>query len=368
MISRASGLRVLFNFIFNVEKIYIPKYLTAAVLFKINRRLKVINLKIPKLKEGQVLVKIYYSGICGSQIKEIFGGRENKKWLPHLLGHEASGKIIKIGRSVKKVKLGDEVILTWIKSKGFDAKNANFFYKKKRINSGKVTTFGNYVVVSENRVVKKPKDIGFKEAVLFGCAFPTGAGMVLNETKVSKDDGVVLIGLGAIGLCTLLALKEKKVKRIAVIDYEKKRLNLAKKLGVKYLFSTINDITNKKILKLFNGKIDICFESAGTTKTIEFGIKITKSNGKVHFASHPNNKEFIHLKPHDLILGKKISGTWGGGSKPDRDIKKFYSILKNNSLFIKNLMTKVYYLNDINRAISEFKNRSILRPLIKMEH
>ena len=70
----------------------------AAVLFKLNRKLRVINLKIPELKAGQVLVKVFYSGICKSQIMEISGGRENKKWLPHLLGHEASGKVIKVGR------------------------------------------------------------------------------------------------------------------------------------------------------------------------------------------------------------------------------------------------------------------------------
>ena len=109
----------------------IPKYLTAAALFKINSGLKLINLKIPKLETGQVLVKIFYSGICKSQIMEIYGGRENKKWLPHLLGHEACGTVIKVGKGVKKVRPNYNVILTWIEASGYNAKNPKFFYKKR---------------------------------------------------------------------------------------------------------------------------------------------------------------------------------------------------------------------------------------------
>ena len=95
--------------------------LSAAVLFKIKKNLKILELKIPKLKKGQVLVKVIYSGICKSQILEIIGGRNNSKWLPHLLGHEASGKVVETGYGVKKVKKGDEVILSWIKSDGMNS-------------------------------------------------------------------------------------------------------------------------------------------------------------------------------------------------------------------------------------------------------
>ena len=347
---------------------YIPKYLTAAALFKINRKLRLVNLKIPKLKPGQVLVKIFYSGICKSQVMEIFGGRENKKWLPHLLGHEASGKVIQVGKNVKKVKPNDEVILTWIKSIGYDAKSPKFFYKKRKINAGKVTTFSNYSIVSENRLIKKPKILNFRESIFFGCAFPTGAGMVFNDIKVSKKDKIVLIGLGAVGLGTLLALKNKGVKNIIVIDKNKKKNNLAKKLGIKSFFSAINRKTIKKINNIFKDGADICFESAGLTKTIEFGMKIVNKNGKLHFASHPNNKDFIKLSPHDLIKGKKISGSWGGGSKPDRDIKRFLPILNKKIFNILNPDVKIYKLNEINHAIEDFRKNLIFRPIIKMEH
>ena len=349
-------------------KTHIPKHFTAAALFKTNSKLKLIKLKVPKLKVGQVLVKIFYSGICKSQIMEISGGRETKKWLPHLLGHEASGKVIKIGKNVKKVKPNDDVILTWIKSSGYDAKGPSFFYKNKKINAGKITTFSNYSIVSENRLLKKPKKLNFKDSVFFGCAFPTGAGMVLNDIKVLKKDKVVLIGLGAIGLGTLLALNKKKIKNIIVIDKNKRRLNLAKKLGVNYSFSKINNLTKKKIFKIFKNGANICFESAGLTKTIEFGMELINNKGKLHFASHPSYKEFINIKPHDLIKGKRISGSWGGGSKPDKDIKKYTSILRNKYFKLGDLNSKIYNLKEINTAVKDFKNNSVFRPIIKMNH
>lgn len=346
----------------------IPKFLKAAVLFKINKKLKVVNLKIPELKVGQVLVKVYYSGICKSQIMEISGGRDNKKWLPHLLGHEASGKVIKIGKGVKKIKPNDNVILTWIKSLGCDSISPKYFYKRKKINSGKITTFSNYTIVSENRLVKKPNQLSLKDAIFFGCAFPTGAGMVFNDLKVIKRDKVILIGLGAIGLGTLLSLKKKKIKNIIVIDRDKKKLKLAKKLGIKFTFSEINNLTKNKILRIFKNGADFCFESAGETKTIEFGMKIIKNNGRVHFASHPNNKNLLNIKPHDLIKGKKISGSWGGGSKPDRDVKKFSSIINKKNFNIQQLYGKIYKLDEINLAIKDFRNNFVFRPIIKMDH
>ena len=205
-----------------------PLKLKSAVLFKLNSSLKILDIKIPKLKKNQVLVKIFYSAICRSQIMEIFSGRNNKKYLPHMLGHEASGKVIK-SYDNKKFKENDDVILTWIKSDLKDSINPSYKFKNKKINSGKVTTFSNYAIVSQDRLVKKPKNISFKNSVLLGCCFMTGPGMVLNETKPKKDSKIIIIGLGAVGLGCFLALKSKGINSIVVIEKNKKKNSLSKK-------------------------------------------------------------------------------------------------------------------------------------------
>ena len=140
-----------------MESRVLPKHFDAAVLVRTAEPLKFYRVEFPDLKFGQVLVKINYSGVCRSQLMEIDGNRGEDKWLPHMLGHEGSGEIIAVGDGVKKVKIGEEVILTWIKGEGVEADRPQSYSSNGiKINAGHVTTFSNYSVVSENRVAKKP--------------------------------------------------------------------------------------------------------------------------------------------------------------------------------------------------------------------
>ena len=121
----------------------------AAVLTKIKKPLQVINnLKLPRLKHGQVLVKVLHSAICRSQIMEIEGKRGRDKYIPHLLGHEGSGIVEKIGKGVSKVLPGDKVFLSWIKGKGLETGGIKIKNDHSIINAGPITTFSNYSIVS----------------------------------------------------------------------------------------------------------------------------------------------------------------------------------------------------------------------------
>ncbi len=182
------------------------KVIKTAILFDTSGLLLIKKVTSNPLSTGQVLVKILFSGVCRSQLMEVRGSRGEDPWLPHLLGHEASGVVVDVGPGVTKVQSGDEVILTWIKGEGLDAPGAQYKLGDQIINSGRVTTLCNYIVVSESRVVKKPEGLPFDEAVLFGCALPTEAGMALNEIKPSVDQSVVVLGIGGIGLSAFIVL------------------------------------------------------------------------------------------------------------------------------------------------------------------
>ena len=89
----------------------------SAILIENNKPLLIADIELPKkLEFGQVLVKVCYSGICGAQINEIEAVKGVDKFLPHLLGHEGSGIVEKIGQGVSTVKEGDHVVLHWRKS------------------------------------------------------------------------------------------------------------------------------------------------------------------------------------------------------------------------------------------------------------
>ncbi len=345
------------------------KEIQAAVLTKLNEPLEIKKLNSRKLLAGQVLVKIAYSGICRSQLMEIQGHRGHDKWLPHLLGHEGSGEVIDVGRGVKKVKKGDEVVLSWIKSSGLESEEIKYdeVENDQVINSGKITTFSNYSVISENRIIKKPKVLNLKEAVLFGCALPTGAGMVLNESTMNKDSKVLVIGLGGVGLSAIAALLSLDINKIVAVDITKKKLDLVSSWGVENTINLKDNNFSKKFKNIYPEGADFCFESAGQVSTIETAFSLINSSGKVVFASHPPDDQKISIYPHELISGKKLEGTWGGAVNPDKDIPKMTKKICGN-FDLNNFLSEPYKLNQINRAVRDLSLGKVLRPIIRMEH
>ena len=346
-----------------------PKYTRAAVLVNANQPIEIYELEIPPLVAGQVLVKILFSGVCRSQVMEAKGGRGKDQWLPHLLGHEGSGVVVAIGEGVTKVVPGDEVILSWIKGEGIDAPGVQYMKDSQVVNSGPITTFCDYSVVAENRVIIKPKELPFDVAILFGCAIPTGAGMALNEINPSVKDSIIILGLGGIGLSALMALSASGIKKLIAVDISERKLEMAKSLGATHLLNAADEDLLESINKITMGGADYCIESAGKTSTIELGFSlINKSSGKLLFASHPPDQETICLSPHELISGKQIVGSWGGATNPDRDISKMFKLLQSSKIPLGVLITKSYRLEQINEAIGDLESGSVFRPLIVMDH
>ena len=95
-------------------------FFNSAVLVKQKKPLKFFKVLMPQPKEGQVLVRIIYSGFCSSQFGEIEGVKGKDNYLPHFLGHEACGIVEKCGEKVSKVKKNDLAILHWMKAKGLE--------------------------------------------------------------------------------------------------------------------------------------------------------------------------------------------------------------------------------------------------------
>lgn len=341
----------------------------AAVLEVLGEPLHIRNIEIPELIRGQVLVKILYSGVCRSQLMEASGGRGADPWLPHLLGHEGSGIVLEVGSDVTKVKVGDEVILGWVRGEGIDAPGARYLCNGQAINAGCVTTFSNYAVASENRLVKKPASLPFDVATLFGCALPTGAGMVLNELNPPSSSSVAVLGLGGIGLSSLMTLKALGVETIIAIDISDEKLLLAKSLGATHVINSQCDDCETLLRDIESQGVDICIESAGSVATIELGFKlIRRHGGQLLFASHPPEGDKINLAPHELISGKKIAGSWGGGTNPDIDIPKMFHLFSKANTPLESLLTKRYKLEQVNDALEDLRLGRVFRPLIVMDH
>ena len=177
----------------------------SAILVESKKPLLVENIELPEnIKFGQVLVKIYYSGICGAQINEIDALKGPDKFLPHLLGHEGSGIVEKVGEGVKTVKPGDHVVLHWRPGDGIQSSTAEYNWNGKKINSGWVTTFNEKAVVS--KVTSGPELS--KTWYIFSFKFLS---LALKVWVTPNDKKVVFVGVptGKINIYTLpLAFKK----------------------------------------------------------------------------------------------------------------------------------------------------------------
>src|ERR1700720_3969942 len=132
----------------------------AAILAQSREPLIVDEIALPEaLGVGQVLVKVLYSTICGAQLNEIAAAKGPDKFLPHLLGHEASAVVVEIGPGVTHVTPGQIVVLHWRPSVGIQSVPPIYRWRGERLNAGWVTTFSEYSVVSENRVTPLPEGL-----------------------------------------------------------------------------------------------------------------------------------------------------------------------------------------------------------------
>jgi Zn-dependent alcohol dehydrogenases, class III len=253
-----------------------------------------------------------------------------------------------------------------VKGEGKNVPATKYKLGDKIINSGPITTFSTYSVVSENRIVPIPAGLPKDIAVLFGCALPTGAGIIINEVRPDAKSSVVLIGMGGIGLSALFACSFFECDPIIAVDINQNKLDLAKKFGATHIINSIKKDPIAEVLKITNGVgVDISVEAAGKVKTIEMAFEmVRREGGNCVFASHPEANKKICLDPFELISGKRIQGTWGGGSNPDIDIPKIAEYYLNSDFPLELLITKTYNLEQINDALDDLESGKVFRPLI----
>jgi len=336
----------------------------AAVLVKSKTDLKIMELTLPILSFGQVLIKLKFSGICGAQINEIDAVKGKDKFLPHLLGHEGSGIVEAVGEGVTTVEKGDHVVLHWKKGEGIDSKPPKYYLNKKIINAGWVTTFNEQAVVSENRVTKIPKNFDLKLATLFGCSLTTAYGVVNNDANLKIGQSVVIIGLGGVGLNLVQASELVSAFPIIGIDINQKKLKLAKKFGMNYAIKYNKKTIKNEIKKVINSlKADVVLETTGISEMIELAYDITSDKGKTILIGVPNKKINIYSLP--LHFDKILKGSFGGNTKPNEDIPRYINLINNKKINLKPLITHEFSLYKINQAIRLFRSGNAGRILIK---
>jgi len=349
---------------------HVPRSMRAAILIEQKKPLEMVdNVKLPNtLSVGQVLVKIIYSGICGSQLGEIDGVKGENKYLPHLLGHEASGKVMQIGPGVRHVKPGDKVVLHWRKSVGIESVAPHYVWNDKKVNAGWVTTFNEYAIVSENRLTPIPAHSNMKIAALFGCAVTTGFGVITRNAKLTIGESVVIFGAGGLGLNMVQAAAMVNAYPIIAVDLHQNRLDIAKALGATHTIQSTKQDPKEAIAAILKEHtLDVFIDNTGNPEIIQMGYKMVHNTGRVVLVGVPKFSQNISIHSLDLHFGKQLIGSHGGDALPHVDIPKYNHLYLNNKLDLDSLITRTYPFEALNQAIQEMRSGELAgRAVIKV--
>ena len=347
----------------------IPKTMKAAILVEQRKPLVIDEIRLPEtLDVGQVLVKIHYSGICGSQLGEIDGAKGEDKFLPHLLGHEASATVMEIGPGVKHVKPGDAVVLHWRKGLGIEGAPPIYRWRGAQLNAGWIATFNEYGIIAENRMTPIPAGSDLEVAALFGCAVTTGFGVVENNAKVRIGESVVVFGAGGVGLNIVQAAVLVGAYPVVAIDLFDNRLNMAKQMGATHLINSKSQDAWAEIEKITGSKgVDVSIDNTGQPTVIELGYGVTKPQGRVILVGVPHRGRNINIYSLPLHFGKGLLGSQGGESIPNTDIPRYLNLFIANRIRLRELITECLPLDDINAAIGNMRSgKTSGRCLIKL--
>jgi S-(hydroxymethyl)glutathione dehydrogenase/alcohol dehydrogenase len=348
-----------------------PKTMKAAILVEQRMPLVVEEIQLPQnLEVGQVLVKIHFSGICGSQLGEIDGIKGEDKYLPHLLGHEASATVIAVGLGVKHVSPGDVVVMHWRKGLGIEGAPPCYKWRGKTLNAGWITTFSEYSIVAENRITAIPRDSDLKVAALFGCAVTTGFGVIENNAKVRIGESVVVFGAGGIGLNIVQAAALVSAYPIIAVDLYDSKLELAKAMGATHIINGKNCDPRQAITDIVGRDgVDVFIDNTGQPSIIELGYLITKLQGRVTLVGVPRKGQNINIHSLPLHFGKQLSGSHGGETRPEIDIPRYQTLYKEGRIKLREIITHCFSLDNINEALDGMRNGSIAgRCMISMNH
>lgn len=330
-------------------------------------KLKVFK-KNQSVKKNELLVKVDSCGVCSSDLKFIYSGSRIKKY-PIILGHEISGKI---GKN-KHIVFGAEIPCKKCDSCKKLNNLSNLCNNPISVGSNFDGGFSNYFVLKKNLLPKVPHVIYKGRKSLKYASLSESLACVINGLEITnfkKNQSIVVLGAGYMGLLFVALAKIKKAKIISVVDFNEKRLKIAKSLGANYLIkpSESNKKTKDKILKPSNFLgYDAVISATSSLKAHELSCELVGKNGTVNlFGGIPNNSN-RKLKVDSNFIHYKQAKITGSFSSNQSHLDKAFKIIRNNSIDFSKIVTSYTNFKNFKNKVKLLKNRkeikSIFRPI-----
>jgi Zn-dependent alcohol dehydrogenase len=334
----------------------------AAILCEPNTPLIVDEVRLPeRLEYGQVLMRVLVSGICGAQLQEIAGLKGNIEHMPHLLGHEGCGIVEKTGPGVSRMAVGDKCVMHWRKAAGIDAAFPWYGWNEV-IGGGKVTTFNEKAVVSENRLTPVPPQTPNDLCALLGCSLSTALGTIETEAAVKFGESVLIVGVGGLGCNLIRCAKMANAYPIVAADVHESKRDLARILGADCYLDFSGNWE-------YHERFNVIIDTAGTNRSMEITLPFLAPSGRYIMVGQPKPGESIamvnacHMFQGD---GKTVKATQGGRFQPHLDIPRYVRLYEAGLLDLTHIITTRLPLNHINEGIDLVRTGQAGRVIIDM--
>ncbi|HJC16302.1 MAG TPA: NAD(P)-dependent alcohol dehydrogenase [Candidatus Fusicatenibacter intestinigallinarum] len=325
---------------------------------------------IPQPKDDEVLVKVEYVGICGSDLHYYESGRIGDFVVkpPFVLGHEAGGTVVEVGANVKNLKVGDRVAMEpgktcghceFCKSGKYNLCEDVVFFATPPVDG----VFQEYVAHEAGLCFKLPDNVSTLEGALIE---PLAVGMhAARQGEAKLGQTAVVTGAGCIGLVSLLSLKAMGVTKVIVVDVMEKRLQKALELGADAVINGKEEDTVARIQELTGGKgFDLGIETAGNQITASQLIRGAKKGATIVFVGYSASGEMT--LPIGMSLDKELT------FKTVFRYCNIYPIaieaVAEGRINIKDVVTNYFELDDIKNALDScVKNKAdIVKGVIKV--
>jgi aryl-alcohol dehydrogenase len=363
--------------------------ITAAVARAPGEAFRIERLKLEPPRSDEVLVRVVASGMCHTDLMA-----RDAPHLPHpiVLGHEGAGVVEAVGAEVKKLQVGDHVVLTFMFCgrcamclKGEPSYCEKImplcFGGAREDGSTSVhdadgplhdhffgqSSFATFALASERNAIKVPKDAPLELLGPLGCGLPTGAGSVINAMKVGVGQSLAVFGAGAVGMGAIMAARVVGATTIVAVDRVDARLDLARELGATHTVNVRDGDVVEAVRAVTGGRgVDFSLDATGTDKAIDAAIKVLGVRGTCGFVggAQPGASTALDLG-FLMSAGRSVRGILEGDAVPDQFIPALIELNRQGRFPFERLV-KVYELDQINQAAHDSETGSTIKPVIRM--
>lgn len=325
---------------------------------------------IPTPKDNEVLVKLEYVGICGSDIHYYENGRIGDYIVepPFVLGHEPGGTVVAVGKDVKHLKPGDRVALEPGKTCG----HCEFCREGKYNLCPDVVFFATppvdgvfceYVAHEADLCFKLPDNVSTLEGALIE---PLAVGFhAANQGGAHAGQTAVVFGSGCIGLVSMMALIAEGVSKVIVVDVMEKRLEKAKELGAYEVINSAKEDLFSRIDEITGGRgVDLVIETAGMEITTRQAIQIARKGSTIVLVGYSKSGE-LNL-PISLFIDKEL--TFKSVFRYRHIYPMAIEAVAAGKVNLKGIVSNIFELDDIQEAMdkSVSDKANIVKSVVKI--